>query len=418
MEDRNELNLVDLFETDWFFTLLGPCLSFADLRNLCLSSKPTQVAVRALVGTWPQEIRDALRTWCAKSPSSLLIFGVHNASDVDKRYRHPAPIIRFRVDSLTYDDESKTLLGQPWSEVAVNNSQPRALGRLQPSVCSANDSGSKIFYCGGRLYVNEEDLYADGENNTRWLDRQDITCEASATSGLFNIDTGIWAELPPMPEPRSGAGIFRIGSKIYVMGGERSDEGGTWSMRHSNLCFDLDQGCWVDSGCDIFPGDAYEGYVVVVIDDSTVIVAGGNMITEWHNEYGPLVGSSRQVFSLNPNSGVWTQLSDLPENVCEDPIGFLLKPKEGQGATAVVMCKETWARLLPNGEWEVSPDLRGFELAAFQLDSLQTKIFSGNKWRAVPPHHDSSSLERGNFGVPVGDMKLCWAKNHSTIIIQ
>ena len=217
-----------------------------------------------------------------------------------------------------------------------------------------------------------------------------------------------------MPAPEGG--IFRIGSRIYVIGGERSDEGGTWSMRHSNLCFDLDQECWIDSGCDKFPVDAYEGYVVVVIDDSTVLVAGGSMITDWHHEYGPLVGRSRQVFSLNKNSGVWTQLSDLPESVCEDPIGSLLKPKDQQQVTAVVMGKETWARLLPNGEWEVSPDLRGFELTAIRLDSVKNEIFSGNKWLALPPHHNLSGSGGGNFGVQVGDMKLCWRGNSPTLI--
>lgn len=410
MEDRNQLILVDLLEKEWFFTLLGPCLSFADLRNLCLSSKPTQVAVRALVGTWPEEVRELLGTWCGKTPSSLLIFGTHGANDVECRYRHPAPIIRFQVDSLSYDDESKNLLGQPWSEVVANNSQPRALGRNQPNVCSANNSGSKIFYCGGRNYVDG----GDNVDDTRWINPRDMIDRDSVTTGIFDIDTGIWTQLPQMPEPRSGAGIFRIGSRIYVLGGERSYE---WDEAyHSIRCFDLDQECWIDSGCDEFPVDAYEGYVVVVIDDSTVLVAGGSMITDWHDENGNMVGSSRQVFSLNINSGVWTQLSDLPESVCEDPIGSLLKPKDQQQVTAVVMGKETWARLLPNGEWEVSPDLRGFELTAIRLDSVKNEIFSGNKWLALPPHHNLSGSGGGNFGVQVGDMKLCWRGNSPTLI--
>lgn len=388
MGDCNELT--DLLQKDWLCTILGPYLSFADLRNLSLSNKPTHAAVQKLAGTWPQEIRNL-----PKQPSSLLMFGIHGACSIDDvgLYRHPAPIIRFQVDSLSYDDKSKKLMGQPWSEMAVNNSQPPSLGRLHPSVCSANDSGSKIFYCGGRLYV-------DGGDDVRWSSVQDMTRSESKTTGIFDTETCIWARLPQMPEPRSGAGIFRIGSRIYVLVGREGSAGS-----RSTLCFDLDQERWIESGFDAFPGNAYAGTAVVVIDQSTVIVAGGETITEWHNEYGLLTGQSSAVFSLNTNSGVWTQLSDLPEIMCEGSITcFLVRSKDEPGGTEVVMLcnNKNWARLIPNGEWAVSSDLRGYELTTIRF-SFRNSIFSGSKWIALPPHHF-------DFGVQVGDMALCWSE--------
>ena len=42
-----------------------------------------------------------------------------------------------------------------------------------------------------------------------------------------------------------------------------------------------------------------------------------------------------------------------------------------------------WARLMPSGEWEVKPDLRGFRLVIVLLD-LHNYIFTGNSWRALP----------------------------------
>eukprot|EP00579_Thalassiosira_antarctica_P021840 CAMPEP_0201963106 /NCGR_PEP_ID=MMETSP0904-20121228/9080_1 /ASSEMBLY_ACC=CAM_ASM_000553 /TAXON_ID=420261 /ORGANISM="Thalassiosira antarctica, Strain CCMP982" /LENGTH=178 /DNA_ID=CAMNT_0048509651 /DNA_START=31 /DNA_END=564 /DNA_ORIENTATION=+ len=177
---------------------------------------------------------------------------------------------------------------------------------------------------------------------------RDMIDETSDTTGIFNTDTGIWTQLPQMPEPRYGAGIFRIGSRIYVLGGEKSEEWDRFQTYHSTLCFDLNQELWIYSGCDDFPGDAFAEFAVIVIDNNTVLVAGGTMITDCHLEYGTMIGESRQVFSLNTNSGVWSQQPDLPESVCKNPVGFLLKPKDQP--TAVVVCKDTWARLLPNGE--------------------------------------------------------------------
>ena len=117
MGDNNELNLVGLLEKGWFSTLLGPCLSFADLRNLSSSNKTTQAAVQELVRRWPDEIRELLGTWCGETPSSLLIFGIHGDScengvdtlrgagrPVWRRNMHPAPIARCLPDSLAYNN--------------------------------------------------------------------------------------------------------------------------------------------------------------------------------------------------------------------------------------------------------------------------------------------------------------------------
>jgi len=50
------------------------------------------------------------------------------------------------------------------------------------------------------------------------------------------------------------------------------------------------------------------------------------------------------------------------------------------------MCEENLAWLLPNGEWDVAPDLRGSQLRAVSLSDSCSTIFCGNEWTALPPN--------------------------------
>ena len=104
MEDE-DLNLNAILERVWFGNLIGPYLSFADLRHLGLSNKSTLSSVQELVQTWPDEIRELLRVWCGGS-RSLLTFGFYGC------WNESANIIRFNIYNLSYNDCNK-LSGQP-----------------------------------------------------------------------------------------------------------------------------------------------------------------------------------------------------------------------------------------------------------------------------------------------------------------
>lgn len=408
MEHIDELHLTNLLQEEWLLPLLGASLSFDDLRNLSLSSKLMNAAVQSLVQSWPNEISELLRTWCGKTPSpALFITGVHVAfkeseafSDAlangNIKYRHPAPIIRFQVATLAYDSETKRLLGRPWTEVPVHGTQQLTLGRMHPVVCKANDSGTQIFYCSGRCVVS---------SGRRWISARKIVDRDVNTAAIFNTDTGMWTQMPSMPDFRHKCGIFRIGSRIYLIGGERW----TWGFRQTTkscLCFDLEQEQWDVPGFENFPGEAHAQFAVVVLNNSRVIVAGGSSAVRVDGQDEP----SREVFSLDINTGTWTQLEDLPESVClsSNPKGFFLKSKNHPAGTVVVTCEEAWARLLPSGEWEVTPDLNGLGLKAILLDPKQNKIFSWNQWLELPPHYDESDPFIFKSAVHVGDMVLDW----------
>ena len=255
-ENNNNMSLIYLLEENWFGHVLLPNLSFQDLRNLWGSNKQAHAVVASLIVSWPEEIRELNRAWCREPNSAALIVGIHSTCNRDVRYkcRHPAPIIRFQINSLAYNLENKRLQGQPWSEVLVNNKQPSALGRIGLNSCFANDEKTQIFCCGGRLFVPEH----IGEHD--WLEVQDMKQIGAVAAGLFDIETGMWTEVPPMPESRDGAGIFRIGSKIYLLGGQ-----GIYNFQ-TMLCFDMEENRWDDlrDRTSQFPGDAFEKYTAVV----------------------------------------------------------------------------------------------------------------------------------------------------------
>jgi hypothetical protein len=417
-------NLTHVLENDWFASLLLPYLPFGGLRNLAVSSKTARSAVYAFVMNWPEEIRELVTTWCAETPSSLLIAEVDNAVDTETgKYRHPAPIIRFRGDNLSYNTQSNKLLGQPWSEVQVNNQPPRALGRRKPLVCFTNDSKTQLFYCGGYCYV-------PGEVSSSWLKRSDILKKGTKAAGLLDMETGLWTTLPSMPEIRSCAGIFRVGSKVFVLCGGKTIGGVIQRPYKTTLCFDLSQMQWVDSGIAAFPGQAFINFAIVVISESTVIVAGGQRLFDFEDLH--LIPSS-QAFSLDINTGVWTQLPDLPgsvlyEELYEDCMGFCLTSMDHpQGIAVIKGWNNRWVSLMPNGEWVANSNLNGFGLKSLQLGINRNNVFSLGKWLQLPPHHNirppewvirtttvhgESVMKRvpmlKEFGVQVGNMRLAW----------
>jgi hypothetical protein len=187
---------------------------------------------------------------------------------------------------------------------------------------------------------------------------------------------------------------------------------------------------WVDSGIAAFPGQAFINFAIVVISESTVIVAGGQRLFDFEDLH--LIPSS-QAFSLDINTGVWTQLPDLPgsvlyEELYEDCMGFCLTSMDHpQGIAVIKGWNNRWVSLMPNGEWVANSNLNGFGLKSLQLGINRNNVFSLGKWLQLPPHHNirppewvirtttvhgESVMKRvpmlKEFGVQVGNMRLAW----------
>ena len=379
-DDGSPTTVESLLDSDWLFAHgRGGYLTFDDLRSLSAVSKCVRRGIKKYVRTLPADVQDLLCTWCGKSPTALIFYRLRAYSFDGESIWNPNPVLRFSVGSLTYDLEYEELIGQPWKNIA-GESQPQWLGSF-PNVCTANDDGSKLFLCGGTQCM--------GENGSGWVSKDKIIKKGDTrAAALFDTNTGEWEKLPDMPSEGWRSRLCRIGSRIYVIGGGRRDG----SIIRTILCFDLDQSAWVDSGCDDFPGEAQiTSSAIAALNDATILVAGGDCP-------GDLCGTtSRQVFSLDVTTGVWSRLNDLPRYIVDDvkvcrgirmgglwvqQKGFIVKSRTGSESNFVFQHGDTLLQLLPSGEWEVAPDLRGLGLATIYSHQMETemKVFTGKSW--------------------------------------
>ena len=381
----------NLLQLDWFRLVLSPYLSFGDWRNLHKSNKVLKLLVSSLTATWPEEIRELNKTWCQGSGEALFTssIAISRHPTIDCDVRHPAPMIQLHVDSLSYDADRGKLIGQPWSEVVVKNQEPKGLGRLGRHMCFANDAKTKIFFCGGKLVAPE------GQANNTWIDLLSLFDEYTGrnsdhheplATGLFDLETGTWTELPSFPMRGEIDGIFRIGAKVYIVPDTRVNGA---LGEDPIFCIDLEhkrRERWLNGV--VFPGEAQNDYNLTVVNDTTVIVSGG-----WYysRHLGPTTrNASREVHSLDMTSGIWTRLPDLPE----DPFGgsfFGSHSCRLHDGTMLFMAKESWATLSLDGEWELNPNLKGKGVKYVKLSYNNTnKIFAGNTWIELPPYNDQN----------------------------
>lgn len=302
-----------LLQSNWFLFVFGGYLSMQDWRSVTSLNHQIRDAIQEwIVHYWPVDIQEHLQRWPPPG-RSLLVFGCHYAySDINSfnsTRLNPSPIIQFCLDNIAFDAISGNLEGNPWKEIISTNIPPMAVGRMDPGVCLANDSGSKVFHCGGRMKAKSE---------IGIINNEDFEYGISTMTMIFDLTTLTWSRLPDMPEGRYNASVSRIGSKILVITGEDYDDGlgGPHPSSRSVLCFDLVQGKWLDKAdhrIPDFPGNAYCGSAVGKVSSSALIVAGGEYIRTFHDEFGPLVDSCREVYLLSLSSLSWTRMPDLPE---------------------------------------------------------------------------------------------------------
>jgi hypothetical protein len=65
-----------MLQMDWLVSSLLPYIGgFRDLRSFAVAYKANLAAVRSLTGTWPDEIRELLTTWCTETPVPSILHG-------------------------------------------------------------------------------------------------------------------------------------------------------------------------------------------------------------------------------------------------------------------------------------------------------------------------------------------------------
>eukprot|EP00804_Cyclotella_cryptica_P016913 CCRYP_001866-RA/>CCRYP_001866-RA protein AED:0.00 eAED:0.00 QI:0/-1/0/1/-1/1/1/21/456 len=386
------------------FSILASYLSMDDVSNLNLVSNGCRFSARAYSTFLPEDVRRLVSSWCDKNSSAILMYNLQCFQEERPELvlYHP-PFLKVSLGPMAFDKDSMKLKGLPLQEIHVNNVPPLNLGRTKPFVCTANDAGNVLFYCGGESFV-------EGFHGEHWLSPMHLNHAATTTTGIFDTMTGLWRQLPSMPEPRSGGVACRIGRRVYIFGGMGTMlyiMEATLSNRPASefmLVFDLDEECWIPNpGIDDCRGgyDENECQAAVAVDSETAIII-----------------RRQQVLALNTTQREWTQLTPLPMRVGTVIACEIIRHPTLTGPTLIVVGKKSWAKLvLPisigrgvHGTWwEVEPDLRGFGLKVMRFHKNTVQVFSGNTWEWM----ESDDITRPSY---YGGRLLITRSNHGPAI--
>lgn len=138
----------------------------------------------------------------------------------------------------------------------------------------------------------DKDIFFGGSRRSSDKDENGwYTFHQSTAAALLDIETGVWTDLPDMPEGRGGyaSAIFRV---------DRS--------RHP-LCFNLKKKEWVCSNLDHYPGSPYDFMRTRVLKGGKVIISTGCSFGFHTTNY------EMKVYLLDAKTGHWTQLAELPQ---------------------------------------------------------------------------------------------------------
>jgi hypothetical protein len=386
--------LEDVLELDWFLPFFGRYLPLGAFRVLAYTNRKCKQKIHEWVISWPRSDQQHFQNWSSQVHwSNVLVFGVHSAHpsrhDI-MLYKNPMPILRFSLDNLAYDSTSGNFIGRPWSVLITATDYPLSLGRLHPCVCAADRLGGKIFYCGGRIMT---------ESNDSLVSQADLIATVSNVTAIFDVQRLSWRRLPDMPEGRYNAGVFRVGHRIFVLGGEADADHPPQCILQ---CFDLELEEWLDeTDLPPYPGRAFAGFAVGAVDQTTIIVAGGGASKQFHFEIGPIMDATFEVFALDVENCSWSRLPDLPRQVGAWPCfarGVVLSSNEDGGAHKFIVSNGRECYCLSEGaeHWiELSNLVDGSAtgcvlaqagLLALAIDSKGGQVLAtdANVWKRLP----------------------------------
>lgn len=186
----------------------------------------------------------------------------------------------------------------------------------------------KLYRIGGFTAKN-----AMGEDQDIWS-QPDVAC--------FDLKTGEWAEMPPLPEPRSSFDAAVVGDTVYVIGGWslQGDAEPVWHSTAWQLDLSAATPQWTPMSTPGFQRRA----LAVAAHDGKLFAIGGMQA-----EGGP----TRRVDLFDPDTGEW---SVGPELIGDDGMtGFGASAFATGGRMFVSTIRGTLQRLSEDGaSWEVA----------------------------------------------------------------
>jgi N-acetylneuraminic acid mutarotase len=188
-------------------------------------------------------------------------------------------------------------------------------------------------------------LYRVGGLNAKNADGEDEDLHSVAEFSCFDPATKKWTALAPLPEARSSHDAVVIGDKLYVVGGWTldGDRKGTWLDTAWSFDLTNPQGKW-----EAITKPNFRRRALAAAQWNGKLVALGGMDED--------VNISRQVSLLDPATGEWTELAELPG---EDMDGFGAAAWNLDGKLFASGTQESLYRLADDGKsWEAVLELK------------------------------------------------------------
>lgn len=188
-------------------------------------------------------------------------------------------------------------------------------------------------------------LYRIGGLNAKNADGEDEDLHSVAEFSCYDPAAKKWTALAPLPEARSSHDAVVIGDKLYVVGGWtlNGNRKGTWLDTAWSFDLTNPQGKW-----EAIAKPTFRRRALAAAQWNGKLVALGGMDED--------VNISRQVCVLDPATGEWTELAELPG---EDMDGFGASAWNLDGKLFASGTQESLYRLADDGKsWEAVLELK------------------------------------------------------------
>lgn len=188
-------------------------------------------------------------------------------------------------------------------------------------------------------------LYRVGGLNAKNAEGEDEELHSVAEFSCYDPAAKKWTALAPLPEARSSHDAVVIGDKLYVVGGWTldGDRKGTWLDTAWSFDLTNPQGKW-----EAIAKPTFRRRALAAAQWNGKLVALGGMDED--------VNISRQVCVLDPATGAWTELAELPG---EDMDGFGAAAWNLDGKLFASGTQESLYRLADDGKsWEAVLELK------------------------------------------------------------
>lgn len=195
------------------------------------------------------------------------------------------------------------------------------------------------------LVAHAGKLYRVGGLNAKNADGEDEDLHSVAEFSCYDPAAKKWTALAPLPEARSSHDAVVIGDKLYVVGGWTLDGDRKGKWLDTAWAFDLTtpQGKW-----EAIAKPNFRRRALAAAQWNGKLVALGGMDED--------VNISRQVSLLDPATGEWTELAELPG---EDMDGFGAAAWNLDGKLFASGTQESLYRLADDGKsWEAVLELK------------------------------------------------------------